>query len=556
MTTEWFPAANNGVALSVSGLSVGYAGRGRLGGTDVVSRVDFDVEAGETVALVGQSGSGKSTIALAATGLLPPNGRITEGSVRLNGTDVTGHSNRDWRRLRGRVLGFIPQDPLSSLDPLQPVGRQVGQVFLLHGQVRRADVKQRVIALLDRVGIREPSRCYDSYPHELSGGQLQRILIAIAIAANPMLLIADEPTSALDVTVQKVILDLIEDLQRELRLAVLFITHDLALAQERSHGIVVLNGGVVREAGRAATVMRAPRDPYTIQLLADAPALSPRKFTEVRQARLPPAPEPAIHVEALTKVYEAGGKNVALALDAVSFSVTRGAVHALVGESGSGKTTAARIIAGLTGFSAGTVRVGDRLLPTNPLATNPYAADLQLVYQNPLSAMDPKFTVRDIVEESLRIHRRADKSERLRVVRRVLDQVGLPAHVLDRRAKEISGGQRQRVAIARALVMSPGILVLDEPTSALDVSVQARLIELLVDLQAENGFTYLFISHDLGLVRQIADEITVLSAGRVVETGAVARIFDAPESEYTRTMLASMPGRDAWRGTACAFDQS
>jgi peptide/nickel transport system ATP-binding protein len=547
---EWSSPSSGMVSLSVRDLSIGYASSGRSSGSDVVSHVSFDIRAGETVALVGQSGSGKSTIALAVTGLLPLNGRITTGTVRLNGADVTRYSNRDWRKLRGSVLGFIPQDPLSSLDPLQPVGRQVGETFLLHGQARRAEVEQRVITLLDRVGIREPQRCHDSYPHELSGGQLQRILIAIAIAANPSLLVADEPTSALDVTVQKVILDLIEDLQRELKLAVLFITHDLALARERSDGIVVLNGGVVCEAGRVATVMNAPRDPYTVQLLADAPTLSPRKFAEVRQARASHAPETAIHVENVTKVYGAGGRNAAPALDSVSFSVTRGALHALVGESGSGKTTAARIIAGLARFTAGTVRVRERLLPPDPPATNPYARELQLVYQNPLSAMDPKFTVREIVEEPLRIHRQADRSGRLRAVRDVLDQVGLAANVIDRRARDISGGQRQRVAIARALVMSPEILVLDEPTSALDVSVQARLIELLIDLQARNRLTYLFISHDLGLIRQIADEITVLSAGRVVETGKAGRILTTPESDYTRTMLAAMPGYGAWRGAA------
>lgn len=554
--SEWSRPTDYTAALSVSSLSVGYAARGRFADGEVVTHVNLEVDAGETVSLVGQSGSGKSTIALAVTGLLPPNGRITAGSVRLNGIDVTGYSNREWRRLRGRVLGFIPQDPLSSLDPLQPVGRQVGQVFRLHGQVRRAGVRRQVITLLDRVGIREPDRCYDSYPHELSGGQLQRILIAAAIAANPSLLIADEPTSALDVTIQKGILDLIEDLQRELKLAVLLITHDLAVAQERSRGIVVLNAGVVREAGRVATVMGAPRDPYTIQLLADAPALSPQKFAEVRLARPAQTPEAAIHVENLTKIYGGGKGKSAPALDGVSFSVSRGAVHALVGESGSGKTTAARIIAGLTSFSAGTVRVRNRLLPHTPPATNPHASELQLVYQNPLSAMDPKFTAREIVEEPLRIHRWGDKSARLRAVRHVLDQVGLPSLVLDRRAKEISGGQRQRLAIARALVMRPGILVLDEPTSALDVSVQARLIELLVRLQVENGLTYLFISHDLGLVRQVADEITVLSAGRVVETGAADRVFNAPESDTTRTMLASMPGRAACLGAARAPDQS
>ncbi len=525
--------------LAVQGLTVAYRRRGRAPQETVVHSVSFELPPGQTLALVGQSGSGKSTIALALAGLLPPEGTITGGQVLLGNEDIAGFSPRQWRRVRGRVLGFIPQDPLSSLDPLQRVGTQVAQTLVLHNIATRRDAIEQSIALLDRVGIREPRQRYAAYPHELSGGQLQRVLIAIAIAAKPSVLIADEPTSALDVTVQKRILDLVAELQRELGLALMFISHDLALAQERSHRIVVLNHGAVREAGDVVSVTRAPRDPYTIQLLSDVPALTPDKFDTLRSTRVPQR-DVAIRVEGLTKIYDRGSTTPAL--DDVSFTVARGSVHALIGESGSGKTTAARIVAGLTSFSAGTVTVGDRTLPPRPTAINRHATQLQMVFQSPLATMNPKFTVRDIVEEPLRIHQLGDQLARHRAVREALDAVGLAEPLLDRRPRDLSGGQRQRVAIARALVLAPEILVLDEPTSALDVSVHARLIELLVYLQGRHRLTYLFITHDLGLVRQVADEITVLASGSVVETGRADQILNAPAAAYTVEILASVPG--------------
>ena len=526
--------------LVVEGLSVGYRRRRRGRLDDVVHDVSFVVAPGETVALVGQSGSGKSTIARAAAGLLPANGAISAGSVHVAGHDVSGFSTRRWRSLRGRSLGFVPQDPLSSLDPLQRVGVQVAAALAPLG-LPRSEVPARVVRLLDHVGIADAARRARAFPHELSGGQLQRVLIAIAIAAEPALLVADEPTSALDVTVQKRILDLVDGLRAELGLGVLFITHDLALAQERSDHVVVLRDGVVREQGPVRQVMVAPRDPYTVRLLADAPASAPDAHRARVEARTPA--EPVVEVTGLTKEFAGRTRRDAAvrALDDVALTVRRGSVHALVGESGSGKTTLARVVAGLTAFDAGEVRVLDRRLPEQPPLANPFARRLQLVHQNPLAVMDPRWSVRRIIAEPLRVHGTGDAASRRARVAEVLDQVGLPAEVLGRSAREVSGGQRQRVALARTLVLAPDVLVLDEPTSALDVTVQAQVVELLLDLQDRLGLTYLFISHDLGLVRQVADAVTVLQHGRVVESGAVAEVFADPAHAYTRELLAAVP---------------
>lgn len=523
--------------LEITDLTIGYAS-GRAA-TTVVRDVSLSLQAGKTLALVGQSGSGKSTIALAAGGLLPANGRIESGTVRIDGQDVTELSRRGWHGLRGTVVGFVPQDPLSSLDPLQRIGSQVGAALLQHSSATRRTVLERTIALLDRVGIRDPERRVRSYPHELSGGQLQRVLIAIAIAGEPKLLIADEPTSALDVTVQKTILDLLGDLQRELGLALLFITHDLALAGERSDTIAVLHQGELVESGATADIVENPLDPYTRQLFSDAPALSPDKYRDRRAASIHTAPESnAITVSGLVKRF---GSHAAV--DGVSFTVAAGSTHALVGESGSGKTTIARAIAGLTAFDSGEIRVGDRTLERTPVHSNPHAQQLQLVYQNPLAALDPRFSVRRALEEPLILAGQRSRAARAERVAEALDQVALPSSVLDRRPRELSGGQRQRVAVARALISHPGVLVLDEPTSALDVTVQSRIIDLLFDLRETHNLTYLFISHDLSLVRQIADEVSVLDSGTLVESGPVSEIFSAPRSPYTRRLLDSIPGQ-------------
>ncbi|MCV7289450.1 ABC transporter ATP-binding protein [Mycolicibacterium wolinskyi] len=524
--------------LAVSGLTIDYGTK-----SGVVHDVSLDVGAGQVVALVGQSGSGKSTIARAVQGLLPDNGRVAAGEIRIGDQDVTALSQRKWRELRGTTIGFVPQDPLGSLDPLKRVGDQIAEVLTVHRIADRRRAQTRAVELLERVGIPQPQRRARHYPHQLSGGQLQRVLIAIAIAGEPRLLIADEPTSALDVTVQQRILELLDELRRERRLGVLFITHDLALAEHHSDHVVVLRDGEVRETGPTATVLVAPQDGYTRQLIADAPALSPDKYARSSISRQPSA-EPILRVRELVKQF-----GETRALDSVSFDVETGSIHALVGESGSGKTTAARVLAGLTDFDSGEVRVDgvvrEPRSPLDPVRQRAQARTLQMVHQNPLAALDPRFTIGEAVAEPLRINRIGSRSERRREVAEALDRVGLPATLADRKPREISGGQRQRVVLARALILHPPILVLDEPTSALDVTVQAQVVELLVELQRELVLTYLFISHDLSLVRQIADTVSVLEHGRLVETGPVEQVFSTPAAAYTRRLLDAIPGAPA-----------
>ncbi|MGV2984904.1 dipeptide ABC transporter ATP-binding protein [Microbacterium sp. AGC85] len=534
--------SSTSIPLRVRGLDVSYV-RGRWA-TRVVTGFELTLAEGETVAIVGESGSGKSTVAAAVGGLLPQNGLIDDGVIEIFGEDVAGFDIRRWRRLRGSTIGYVPQDPLSSLDPLQRVGDQVADAVRQHRRVSKAQALQDAVDLLSRVGIHEAAERARAYPHQLSGGQLQRILIAIAIAGRPRILIADEPTSALDVTVQRTILDLIDELKRELGLSVVFITHDLSVAEERSDSLIVLREGQIKEAGATEHVIGHPEDPYTTRLFADAPALSPQKYAHRRSAALS-TDGPAIEVLGLTKTFPSltGGSDVH-ALEDVSLSVRPGTIHALVGESGSGKTTAARIIAGLTDFDDGAVRVSGRVLQRRPTVANVDPRGLQLVYQNPLAAFDPRWSIETAIEEPLRINGiEADRRARRSRVREILTAVGLPEAAGRRRPAELSGGQRQRAAIARALILHPRVLILDEPTSALDVSVQSQIVDLLFDLKETHGLTYLFISHDLSLVKQIADDVTVLEKGRVVESGVADRVFADPQAEYTVRLIGAIPGR-------------
>lgn len=539
----------SGIPLRVGGLDVSYI-RGRWA-TRVVTGFELILEAGQTVAIVGESGSGKSTVATAIGGLLPQNGVIDEGRIEIFGEDVSGFDAKKWRRLRGSTIGYVPQDPLSSLDPLQRVGEQVADAVRRHRSVSKTQARQDAVDLLSRVGIRDPAERARAYPHQLSGGQLQRILIAIAIAGQPRILIADEPTSALDVTVQRTILDLLDDLKRELGLSVVFITHDLSVAEERSDSLIVLRDGQIKESGPTERVIGDPQDPYTTRLFADAPALTPEKYAHLK-APSGSEDQSIIDVQGLTKTFpSATGGSAVHALQEVSLRVQPGTIHALVGESGSGKTTAARIIAGLTGFDDGAVRVSGRDLPRRPAAANVDPTGLQLVYQNPLAALDPRWSIETALEEPLRINGiESGRRARRERVRDILAAVGLPEAAGRRRPADLSGGQRQRAAIARALVLHPRVLILDEPTSALDVSVQSQIVDLLFDLKEQHGLTYLFISHDLSLVKQIADDVTVLEKGRVVESGAADRVFDDPQAEYTLRLIGAIPGRAGVPGGA------
>ncbi|MCR2814967.1 dipeptide ABC transporter ATP-binding protein [Microbacterium jiangjiandongii] len=531
--------------LQVSGLDVAYEVAGAP--VTALQGVDLALGQGEVLAVVGESGSGKTTLAQAATGLLAANGRITAGRVALGDLDVTGWTDRQFRAVRGTRIGWIPQDPHSSLNPVARIGDSVAEVLRVHRWKDETARRRRVVELLDRVGIPEPDLRARQYPHELSGGMKQRALIAAAIALQPALLIADEATSALDVTVQKTILDLIDDLRREHGTAVLMVTHDLAVAADRSHRIAVLQGGRLQEAGETARVLQDPQSAYTRRLLADAPSFDtavrpPRQ--RVALAAGTAAESPAITVTGLSQHFPRGRRREPLrAVDDVSFTVAPGTTHAIVGESGSGKTTLARIIMGFQRPTAGSAVVaGHEVARLRRADAAAFRRDVQMVYQNPFASLDPRQSVGAIVAEPLVNYRLGDRGARQRRVAEMLERVALPADVAARRPRELSGGQRQRVAIARALVLEPRVVVLDEAVSALDVTVQAQILRLLEELQQGLGVTYLFISHDLAVVRRISDTVSVLRAGRIVESGTTERIFTDPQTEDTARLLAAIPG--------------
>ncbi len=508
----------------------------------VVHHVSFRLYPGEVLALVGESGSGKTTTAQAIIGLLAENGRREQGAIRLNGIDISRWPQRRLDALRGARISLIPQDPASSLNPVKTIGSQVAEILDIHRRLSRRERDANVIELLTRVGLSHPAQRVRQYPHELSGGMKQRVLIAIAIALQPALIIADEPTSALDVTVQKRILDLIDELRREFGTAVLLVTHDLAVAAERADRLLVLRHGRVQEQGKTTEVLRAPANAYTRQLFTDAPALSAVHQSATRRT---PAAAPIIRVEEVSKHFLLGGDAAGVrAVDRVSFTVERGATHALVGESGSGKTTLARILLGFQRPDAGKVLIdGIDITRLRGEALRRFRQKIQLVYQNPFGSLDPSYSLFRIIEEPLRNFAPLTPQERRRRVEEIAERVALPLPLLARRPRELSGGQRQRVAIARALVLQPQILVLDEATSALDVTVQAQILTLLQHLQTEMGLTYVFISHDLATVRQISHRVSVLFKGQQVDYGPVDQIFDNPGADYTRELISAIPGR-------------
>ncbi|HEJ9064414.1 TPA: ABC transporter ATP-binding protein [Serratia marcescens] len=537
MQAAWQRAARPPV-LALDKVSIAY--QGNEGRRRVVHEVSFTIEPGEVVALVGESGSGKTTTAQAIIGLLADNGHLEQGAIRLHGTDIAGWSSRRLDAVRGAQISLIPQDPASSLNPVKTIGEQVAEIVNIHRRLPRGQVQQRVTELLTRVGLTHPELRACQFPHQLSGGMKQRVLIAIAIALQPALIIADEPSSALDVTVQKRILDLIDELRREFGTAVLLVTHDLGVAAERADRLLVFRHGRVQEQGATAEVLRAPASAYTRKLLADAPSLSGAVAPPPKRSGQPPA----IVVQALVKDFRLSGGQGFRALDRVSFSVPRGTTHALVGESGSGKSTLARCLLGFERPDAGQVLIdGVNIIGLRGEALRQFRQRIQLVYQNPFGSLDPKQTLYRVIEEPLLNFAPIGKPERDRRVRELFERVALPPDLLNRRPHELSGGQRQRVAIARALVLQPRILVLDEATSALDVTVQAQILHLLQELQQERDLTYLFISHDLATVRRISHSVSVLHRGERVDGGATAELFAMPGSDYTRQLIAAIPGR-------------
>lgn len=530
--------------LHVRDLTVSYSTVG--GDVSAVQGVSLEVHPGQMTAIVGESGSGKTTSAMAAIGLLPSNATIDAGTITFDGRDITSLRRRQWRELRGRRIGLIPQDPNNSLNPVQTIGASVEEGLRIHKVGSAAERKAKALELLERVGIDDPARRYHQYPHELSGGMKQRVLIAAAVALEPDLIIADEPTSALDVTVQKIILDLLDDMRAELGMGILFITHDLAVAGDRADRVVVMESGQLREEGLAATVLTNPRHDYTKRLLADAPSLTvadagpaaTRAAAKTDATTDRAAGEPLVRVDGLTQRF-----GDFTAVDDISFTVAKGSTHAIVGESGSGKTTTGRSIAMFNTPTSGTITVGGRdIVGLRGKALREERNNIQLVYQNPYGSLDPKQTIGQTVAEPLRNLKGARASSAKEKAKEFLDLVALNPDYYDRRPRELSGGQRQRVAIARAMIVEPELVILDEAVSALDVTVQAQILRLLARLQEELGLTYIFISHDLAVVNQISDTVSVLSKGQQVEYGPTAEVFSNPQSPFTRKLIEAIPG--------------
>lgn len=536
---------SNEPVLRITDLAVAFRTGGDL--IPAISGVNIDVAAGETVAVVGESGSGKSTTAAAINRLLPENGVITAGSIRFDGREMTDLSENELVTLRGAGIGLVPQDPMSNLNPLMRVGTQIGEALEVHGYTSGDATDARVIELLEMVGIPDASQRARQYPHEFSGGMRQRVLIAMGLACRPRLLIADEPTSALDVTVQRRILDQLDELTDELGTAVFLITHDLALAAERADRIVVMFRGHIVEEGTSAEVLGNPQHEYTKQLLAAAPSLASRRDPIPHRA-VTSDDAPLVEVRNLRKEFalrspKSGEPQSFTAVDEVSFAIPRGTTVSIVGESGSGKSTTANMVLGLEDITAGSILFdGVDITSLRRKELFAFRRRVQPVFQNPYASLDPRYTVEQSIAEPLKVHRIGTTTTRRKRVLELLEQVALPATMADRLPHELSGGQRQRVAIARALALEPDLVVLDEAVSALDVLVQAQILELLAGLQRELGLSYLFISHDLAVVRMISDEVHVMQRGVIVESGTPEEIFDAPKHAYTQELLAAIPG--------------
>src|SRR4051812_20985060 len=544
-------------------------------GKDVpaVRKANLVVYPGQTVAIVGESGSGKSTTAHAIIDLLPGTGRVTGGQILFEGRDLTQLPAKEFVGIRGDAIGLVPQDPMSNLNPVWKIGYQVAEALKANGRAKGADAKKQAAQLLTEAGLGDAERRLKQYPHEFSGGMRQRTLIAIGLAARPKLLIADEPTSALDVTVQRQILDHLEGLTAELGTAVLLITHDLGLAAERAEHLVVMYRGQVVESGPARKILTDPQHPYTRRLVASAPSLVARRSeTATARAEVVERAEQAadaaaqdsgglvdgamvpgsagddvLTIENLTKVYKirGAGRNAGefKAVDDVSFSVRRGTTTAVVGESGSGKSTLAQMVLRLQEPTSGRVLFdGADVTGFDRKAQFAFRRRVQPIFQNPYGSLDPTYSIFRSIEEPLRLHRVGDKRSREATVRDLLDRVSLPSSVMRRYPNELSGGQRQRIAIARALALRPDVVVCDEAVSALDVLVQAQILELLSELQAELGLTYLFITHDLAVVRQIADRVCVMQSGKLVEHADTETLFEHPQQEYTQALLNAIPG--------------
>lgn len=530
--------------LDVHDLHVGFhTGHGMV---EVLHGISLQLAPGETVAVVGQSGSGKSTLGASINRLLPSNGVISAGEIRLDGQEITALDERRMSHIRGASIGLVPQDPMTNLNPVMRIGAQVAETLTIHGRADRRSAREKAVALLQQAGIDDADARFEQFPHEFSGGMRQRVLIAIALACQPQLLIADEPTSALDVTVQQRVLDQLSTLTTDLGTAVLLITHDLAMAAERSDRILVMHDGVIVESGAPDRILQNPHDPYTKRLLAAAPGLHvDDRLPAARGATRGDRPEPMLRLENLTKRYQLrGSRSTITAVDDVSITVGAKETVAVVGESGSGKSTTARMALLLEPADLGDISYDDTPLGKATRADRTrFRRAVQPVFQNPFASLDPTYRIGRIIAEPLRVHRIGTKNDQREAVLSLLEKVALPSDVVDRYPNELSGGQQQRVAIARALALSPRLLVMDEAVSALDVLVQKQILDLMQDLQAQLGLSYLFITHDLSVVKMIADYVYVMRAGRTVESGRPEKIFQNPQDEYTARLIEAIPGR-------------
>jgi microcin C transport system ATP-binding protein len=530
--------------LQVSGLNVTF----RQDGRDIhaVRNVSFHVDRGETVALVGESGSGKSVTALSTVGLLPDSASVT-GSVAFKGTDLRRATPAQLRAVRGNDISFIFQEPMTSLNPLHTIEKQIGESLALHQGLKGAAARARSVDLLEKVGIRDAASRLSAYPHQLSGGQRQRVMIAMALANGPELLIADEPTTALDVTIQAQILDLLADLKAREGLSLLFITHDLTIVQRIADRVCVMQGGEIVEQGPTAQVFAAPQHPYTRKLLdahatgapEPVPAAAPVLVeTEALRVWFP------IHTGLLRRV-----TGHVKAVNAATLTVRAGETLGIVGESGSGKTTLALAILRLIESNGAITFQGRRIDGLRGRALRPLRRDMQVVFQDPYGSLSPRMTVEEIIAEGLGVHgidhRENPGRDQHRMVADIMAEVGLDPAMMGRYPHEFSGGQRQRIAIARAMILRPQVVLLDEPTSALDMTVQVQIVNLLRDLQRRHGLAYLFISHDLRVVRALSHRVMVLKNGDVVEQGATDAVFAAPQTDYTRALMTAAFGEVA-----------
>ncbi|MFQ1064778.1 ABC transporter ATP-binding protein [Bordetella trematum] len=518
--------------LDIRGLTVTVA----QGGPDVVQAVSYTVNRNEILCVVGESGSGKSVTAHAVMGLLSPDQlNVTAGEILYQGRNLVGLPNSEWYKLRGKCFGMVFQEPMTALNPIMRIGRQVDEVLQRHTDLDAAARRTRVLDLFAQVLLPEPGAIYDAYPFQLSGGQRQRVVIAMALALEPDVLIADEPTTALDVTTQAQILSLIKDIQRRMGIGVIFITHDFGVVADIADRIVVMRKGEVVESGPAATILNQPEHPYTRQLIAAVPHKPQGKAAQPERA-------PLMQVRGLNKTFVTGGRRVA-ALREIELDIHQGETLGLVGESGSGKSTLGRSLIGLIPPDRGSVKMeGRELLGLSAREFRPYRRQIQMVFQDPYASLNPRHRIADAISQGP-IAFGETRSNALRQARELLELVGLGGDAADRYPHQFSGGQRQRIGIARALALKPRMLIADEAVSALDVSIQAQVLDLLKTVSGQFDLSVLFITHDLRVAAQICDRIAVMRQGEIVELDRALRIFYEPGHEYTRRLIASVPGQ-------------